>query len=180
MHFSLNLSQATEGREFIGMLSVTNGGQHGDWGEVQSCSNGYANQFSLMVHGKQGAFQDDTSLNGIRLYCTDGSVITSLVGRHGDWSHEHSCKSGFLKSFSLRVFEFERGTDNTVAENIKFRCTDGTETEGHGHNWGRYGSWSAPCPKGGICGIQTRVDLRDRQSTQDLTGLNNVKFFCCS
>nr|XP_056714854.1 vitelline membrane outer layer protein 1-like [Euleptes europaea] len=168
-----------EGRKFISTLSVTNGGKLGDWGEVQSCPKGYVDKFSLKIEAERGAFDDDSSLNGIRLYCTDGSVITSLVGKYGDWSDQQSCKSGFLNSFSLQVSEPVKWADATAADNIKFKCTDGTELEGKGIDWGKYGSWSTSCPKHGICGIQTRVEITGRQPNRDVSGLNDVKFFCC-
>ncbi|XP_077200282.1 vitelline membrane outer layer protein 1-like [Paroedura picta] len=126
-----------------------------------------------------GPVRDDTSLNAIRLYCSDGATITSSEGKYGSWSSERKCKSGFLNSFSLRVTPPQGLSDDTGADNIMFTCTDGTELEGNGHDWGAYGEWSAYCPGRGICGIQTKVEHLDGYHLIDVTTLNDVKFFCC-
>ncbi|XP_054830424.1 vitelline membrane outer layer protein 1-like [Eublepharis macularius] len=171
------------------ILRVPNGARWGKWRDFQFCYKSYAKGFSLKVQPYQGFFFDDTSLNGIRLHCSDGSMITSTVGPDGTWSKAKTCKkSGHLTSFSLRV-QATAPFENTAANNIKFKCTDGSELEGDGHAWGKYGPWSQSCKKGGICGIQTKVDVRmwyenppyrRRSFLRDLTGLNDVKFVCCN
>ncbi|XP_060091168.1 vitelline membrane outer layer protein 1-like [Heteronotia binoei] len=169
-----------EPRDTTSTLTVPNGWSGSIWGPKQVCASGYAQKFSLKVEPYQGIWRDDTSLNGIRLYCSDGSIISSAEGEYGTWSKEESCKSGFLNSFSLRVSAREPINDNTAAENVKFKCTDGRELEGSGHAWGEYAAWSESCQEGGICGIQTKVDIVPRYNAVDPTGLENVRFFCCS
>lgn len=98
--------------------------------------------------------------------------------RWGAWSEPLWCpRRGFLVAFSLRVEAPETYGDNTAANNVRFRCSDGTELEGPGLTWGDFGEWSKPCPKG-MCGLQTKVE--QPRGLWDDTALNDVRFFCCS
>ncbi|MBN3297996.1 VMO1 protein, partial [Amia calva] len=125
------------------------------------------------VEGNQGK-GDDTALNGIRLYCskpgqpTAVSTVEARAGFFGDWTQTQWCPgSGVLKSFQLRVEQPQGSGDDTAANNISFCCS-----------WGEYGSWSEECPRGGICGIETKQE--PRQGDGDDTTLNDVRFFCCA
>lgn len=94
------------------------------------------------------------------------------------WSEPLWCPGdGFLVAFSLRVEDPETRGDNTAANNVRFRCSDGTELEGSGLAWGDFGEWSKACPKG-MCGLQTKVE--QPRGLLDDTALNDVRFFCCS
>uniref|UniRef100_A0A8D1L4F5 Vitelline membrane outer layer protein 1 homolog n=1 Tax=Sus scrofa TaxID=9823 RepID=A0A8D1L4F5_PIG len=169
---------------YTSVIEVTNGGPWGDWAWPEMCPDGFfASGFSLKVERPQGIPGDDTALNGIRLHCARGNaelnthVVESQSGRWGVWSEPLWCPGGgFLVAFSLRVEAPVTPGDNTAANNVRFRCSDGTELQGPGLAWGEFGDWSEPCPKG-VCGLQTKIE-RPR-GLRDDTSINDARFFCC-
>ncbi|KAK7143008.1 hypothetical protein R3I93_014231 [Phoxinus phoxinus] len=183
--------QSTDGRSersvdryYRTELSVSNGGTWGSWGGKSMCPSGtYANGFSLKVESPNYFGGDDTALNGIRLHCVDqpGSynynAIESDVGGWGEWTDARSCSSGFLTAFQLRVESRLEDGDDTAANNINFKCSEGA-VGGEGTNWGDWGDMSPTCEGKGICGLQTRVE-ESQGSEGDDTALNDVIMFCC-
>ncbi|XP_067322649.1 vitelline membrane outer layer protein 1-like [Anolis sagrei] len=167
-----------ESRKSNSVLSVPNGAQWGDWGEIQLCTTGHANAFAIKVEAPQG-FHDDSSLNGIRLYCESGETVESAVGSKGEWSKSINCSKDFLKSFSLNVEKPQGLFDDTAANNIQFKCQSGEQLKGLSKEWGKFGPWSEACEPGAICGIQTKVEPYKGGLFHDNTGLNDVKFYCC-
>ncbi|XP_075433777.1 vitelline membrane outer layer protein 1-like [Ascaphus truei] len=162
-------------------ISVSNGGELGEWGPVEMCPDGsHARGFSLKVEKFQ-LFGDDTSLSGIQLHCVSSNnngeySIQSTEGAWGSWTSPVWCPNGNLIAFRLRVSPPQGDGDDTAANNIIFMCSDKTILEGSGQSWGTYGGWSQSC-KIGICGIRTRVE--EYQGKGDDTALNDVKFTCC-
>ncbi|KAM5273521.1 vitelline membrane outer layer protein 1 homolog [Ctenodactylus gundi] len=174
-------AQADGFRDHVSVIGVTNGGPWGDWAWPEICPDGYfANGFSVKVEPPQGIPGDDTALNGIRLHCARGNaehVVESQSGRWGAWSEPLWCPgSSFLVAFTLRVEAAVTPGDNTAANNVRFRCSDGVELEGPGLSWGEFGDWSDSCPKG-ACGLQTKIE-RPR-GLRDDTALNDLRVFCC-
>ncbi|XP_069068190.1 vitelline membrane outer layer protein 1 homolog [Pleurodeles waltl] len=170
------------GRQYNSIIGVTNGGPWGSWTWIDMCPEGsYAKGYSVKVEKHIGA-GDDTSLNGIRLYCTSQKGVTytieSSVGEFGDWSPVTWCPAGYLKSFQLKVEEDQGALDDTAANNIKFRCTAGAIIEGPGGDFGQYGGWSDDCAIGGICGMETKMEPYGGAFVDD-TSINDVRFYCC-
>ncbi|MCJ8745469.1 hypothetical protein PDJAM_G00130600 [Pangasius djambal] len=172
-------------RNYTSILTVPNGGKFGIWMWSEMCpKNFYAVGFSLRVETKQYG-GDDTALNGIRLFCIENGdrrflySVESHTGHFGEWMEPQWCPRGTLSSFQLRA-EPHLGFfgDDTSVNNIRFRCSSNPTLEGRGMTWGEYGEWSDECRTGGICGIQTKMEVY--QGILDDTSLNDVRFYCCT
>ncbi|XP_050948894.1 vitelline membrane outer layer protein 1-like [Labeo rohita] len=177
------LSERSIRRNFLSELTVPNGMTWGSWGYKDMCPAGtYAAGFSLRVEEPSHILNDDTALNGIRLHCVNVSKgyyaeVQSVVGHWGKWTKIKWCPSGFLTAFQLRVQSSQGIKDDTAANNIRFKCSQGPLVEGDGTAWGEWGDWSPLCQGKGICGITTRVE--HPQGMRDDTALNDVRMLCC-
>lgn len=174
----------------VATIRVGNGQKWGNWNKPEFCKEGqYAYAYSMKIERMQGR-GDDTSLNGIQLYCGTSNAtsafqtITSGVGPWGEWQVPTKCRRGeYLTAFSLQVESEQGAGDDTAANYVKFLCRgvsgeyEISQSPGHGF-WGNFGPWSFSCPKGSaICGLSTK--LENPQGQGDDTALNNVFFFCC-
>ncbi|XP_051734796.1 vitelline membrane outer layer protein 1-like [Ctenopharyngodon idella] len=176
-------------RNYNSLLTVPNGMEWGSWGFKDMCSSGmYAAGFSLKVEPHlYGIWDDNTALNGIRLHCVHISsssrphrsytTVQSHVGSWGEWTDIKWCPAGFLTTFQLRVESSQGIEDDTAANNIRFKCSEGSLLVGDGTSWGKFGDWSRMCEGRGICGIKTRVE--ESQGIGDDTALNDVQMYCC-
>lgn len=100
----------------------------GRWGFYQQCTNrAPVNGFQLKVRDSCGAC-DDSALNAIKLYCSNGGTIMSSEGTDGVWKNIQYCPTGkFVNSFRFRS-EPSQGifTDDTAGNDIVMKCNDGT------------------------------------------------------
>ncbi|XP_042237665.1 vitelline membrane outer layer protein 1-like isoform X1 [Homarus americanus] len=166
----------------------------GSWHEKEQCPAGsFVYAFDIKVDS-EGVI-DETSMNGINLYCSNPSdanyyygdnlpeadapdyIISSFVDQWGIWRGKRECYKGFLTGFRMRS-ESDQGAfgDDTTANDLEMQCNYGNETliggGNHRGNWSNY----ANCPYGmAIYAIQTRVQ---EFSSTDNTALNNVHMFC--
>ncbi|KZS10607.1 Vitelline membrane outer layer protein 1 [Daphnia magna] len=149
----------------------------GDWGLFECCpDNTPAIGFKLKTERPQGR-GDDTALNGISLKCRSDSWVSSSVGPWGNYGNEFICPANtFLTSCQLRVEGRQGRGDDTAANNLNCKCSNGQILYGDGTHWGGWMAWSDECPTG-ICGLKTRVE--GRQGNGDDTALNDVLFRCC-
>ncbi|XP_007231065.3 vitelline membrane outer layer protein 1-like [Astyanax mexicanus] len=186
---SVNKTRTVD-RPYVGIITVGNGQRWGSWGIREMCPLGtYATGFSLRVESNQGVQRDDTALNGIALRCTAPRTASSSIinystaqsnsGSWGQWTQNKWCTSGQMVAFQLRVEPYKGvWSDDTAANNIRFKCSGGDVLEGNGMSWGSWGSWSSNCAGRGICGIETKVEAP--QGPRDDTALNDVRLYCCN
>lgn len=143
-----------------------------------------------------GPTQDDTGVNGMRLYCGDPSLanttfITSTVQEWGNWGRVYSCRSddrplppdGYVTGFQLRVESELPFGDDTATDNVRIFCNypglgvSEQMKEGDGLD---FGSWT-DARKCGVnqpfCAVQTQVERY--QGDNDDTAMNNVRVECC-
>ncbi|XP_026110100.1 vitelline membrane outer layer protein 1 homolog [Carassius auratus] len=157
-----------------------------DWRKAYSFSFSNGLGSVLKVEAPVGQ-ADDTALNGIRLYCVGSGNLTdsypsyckvqSDVASWGQWTDITWCPSALLTAFQLSVEPPQGNADDTAANNIMFRCSNGVSQLGNGTDLGDWGDWSDTCEGTGICGLRTLVELP--QGNGDDTALNDVIMYCC-
>lgn len=121
---------------------------------------------------------DDTALNGICLYCSDGKTICSGSNGWGSWTRSGTCNEGFLGA-NFKVEDQQGGGDDTSANELLLECGTGlSNTHAGGGGWGRWLGYKR-CANNNqrICGIQTRIERF--QGDGDDTALNGVDLKCC-
>jgi len=152
-------------------------GHFGEWAsDFEQCNEGYVVSFSQKVEQNQGR-RDDTALNGICLYCSDGKKICSKVGRYGTWAKSGTCSAGFNKANFKLERHLGNGKDDTAANELVLYCSSGGAYRTS--NAGEWGDWQGlmSCASGQkICGLKTRVEAE----AKDKSGLNGVELMCCN
>ena len=146
----------------------------GSWGSMDTC-RGWAIGVNIKIQGIQGS-SDDTAANAVELLCDDyQSKRDSKVGSRGSWQTLETCPYGTLiTGFRLRVEPNQGSGDDTAANAIEVRCSDGTTLRPHDGHWGDWTSWST-CPDGyAVAGLQTRVE----EGANDDSALNDVNMLC--
>ncbi|CAG7733778.1 unnamed protein product [Allacma fusca] len=171
---------------------------YGDWGPYDECPPGmYVIGFQLVSEPDQGAFGDDSAMNGVSLFCFSLTarmnapdflswyasprkyvMISSTIGHDGYARSAYECPfPEYAVGFELRSDPYHGlWYDDTAANNMRLSCTKGTIVEGDGESWG---DWTGVqyCPRGfRICGIKTQVE---KPGVVDETTLNNIELGCC-
>ncbi|XP_075433770.1 vitelline membrane outer layer protein 1 homolog [Ascaphus truei] len=167
------------------LISVSNGGEWGEWGPAEYCPDGSrARGFSLMLVKTHGV-SENTALTAIRLYCVieiddqNATLIQSTEGRWGPWTSPIWCLHGNLIAFSLRVeHRLGHGAEIDIATaNIQFMCSDKQNFLSFLPPVGSGEEWSPTC-RFGICGIRTKVGSPHGHGDDPV--LSDVQFTCCA
>ncbi len=176
---------ATAGRHFLPEGEST-GGRWGQWYDLKLCNPGaFAYGFKLRVEEPAGG-GDDTALNGVRLACrgpggADAHEIRAKSygeGHWGQWGSYATCAAGeYLVGFDIRVEDPRGDGDDTAANDLQFRCSNGRVLLAS--NGGKWGAWRPGqyCRNGYVCGFRTRVEAP--RGDGDDTALNDVAVVCC-
>ncbi|ETE57677.1 Vitelline membrane outer layer protein 1, partial [Ophiophagus hannah] len=171
----------SEARKYSFMLSVLNGGSWGEWGPASFCEKGYAHGFSLKVEEKQEG-SDDTALNGIRLYCTDGTAIESKVGNLDQKTIlPHSTALLLTISWCLWNSEARKYSDMLSVPNGVYLGELGQNAfcdKGYAHGFSLKGTWTKVqfCTTGYLISFSLRV--QQCHQVGDETTANNIQFTC--
>jgi pimeloyl-ACP methyl ester carboxylesterase len=177
------LSGDTSRSDYVKSVAL-NQGLWGSWQTTRYCPAGSrAVGYRMRVEQGQGD-GDDTALNAVELRCMDdaGELYTasSHDGLFGSWYDFSFCPKGSVIVGGAIRFESNRGSgDDTGANNVRVRCSDGTDVQAPGGMG--YGSWNGnvACDAGtSVCGIKVRFE--GNQGGGDDTALNAVEFACCT
>jgi hypothetical protein len=98
-------------------------GAWGDWGSWVTCPSGYINGASLKIESGQGA-GDDTSANGARFTCTNGSSISANNdGAWGSYLASDTCPAGAAVCGAQTIVEPPISSgDDTALNGIELHC----------------------------------------------------------
>lgn len=162
-----------------------NEGLWGDWTQTRYCPEGSrAVGYRLRGEVPQGS-GDDSALNAIELSCLDdlGRMYKASAhdGLYGSWSRDIAfCANGsVMVGGSIRFEGNQRSGDDSAANDVKVRCSDGNDIQANGGL--TYGSWQSrsTCPtNSSVCGVKVRFEKG--QGSGDDTALNAVEFACCT
>jgi hypothetical protein len=147
----------------------------GEWQAYEHCPEGtFAFGMQLKTEESQGAFTDDTALNGLKFFCGQihdqeimgtnateiiPSAISSKSHGWGSWGKTFNfTQNKIAVGFQMRN-EASGGwlVDDTAANNMRLISNGGNVLEGDGMAWG---DWTARtyCPtKMAFCGLSTQI-----------------------
>lgn len=135
--------------------------------------------FAQKVQPNQGS-GDDTALNDIELYCTNGYQLDrfTLPGatEFGEWGPITGCRDGYVVGFQQKVET--SGGDNSAVNSISLQCDSGESIKTI--NEGPWGTWSTLklCPIGtAVCGVEAYI--QPPQGDNDDTSVNDISLMCC-
>ncbi|XP_066913702.1 vitelline membrane outer layer protein 1-like [Clytia hemisphaerica] len=156
------------------------GNTWGLWGHWDNCPQGhYVVKYQTKLEGPLGPGGDDTSLNAIRMTCSDGTILKSREGPWGSWrTFSQTCHNGFYGA-SLKVEGRVGSGDDTTTNGIQLRCLDNQQWY-HTNGEGPFGQWRTMqhCPPNyKIVGLKTQVEPPQGQHEDD-TALNSVRLRC--
>lgn len=96
-----------------------------DWrGELHAqnfCKGGTMHGFEVKVESYMGPTVDDSAVNGLRFWCTDGSVIESGSAENGEWKGKQSCKEG-NKIVKIQAVTGEEMGDSFGVQQVSIFC----------------------------------------------------------
>jgi hypothetical protein len=160
----------------------------GTWRSEATCPAGtWARNFGQRVEPKNPKGDDDTALNAVSLVCArpDGSspsTIKSHDGWWGNWKDAPGCTGGsFINAVRIRLEQPQGGKkDDTAANDVNFRCSNGTElSAGNGTLWGDWSEYKE-CPAGSaVCGLSIKLEEKKGKDGDD-TAMNGLKVRCCA
>ena len=83
-----------------------------------------------------------------------------------------------ISGIQLRSESNQKNDDDTAANNIRAKCSDGTILTGDGHSWGSWDGWRYCDPGEAVCAMKTKVEP-NQGSRSDDSGLNTAHICCC-
>ncbi|XP_069505884.1 vitelline membrane outer layer protein 1 homolog [Ambystoma mexicanum] len=96
-------------------------GRWGNWSSVLWCSEGIIQSFALRVEVSQGD-GDDTAVNNIKFFCSDGAILEIKGGKWGSYGESSdSCKKGIC-GMQTRVQKPQGTGDDTALNDVRFSC----------------------------------------------------------
>eukprot|EP00933_Yihiella_yeosuensis_P034192 TRINITY_DN2770_c2_g1_i1.p1 TRINITY_DN2770_c2_g1~~TRINITY_DN2770_c2_g1_i1.p1 ORF type:complete len:121 (+),score=12.76 TRINITY_DN2770_c2_g1_i1:205-567(+) len=98
-------------------------------------------------------------MNGIMFYCAGGGSVTSGVSQWGNYGNTRYCPGGsYISQYKIKVESDQGGGDDTAANAVRVKCSDGTELATNNEGpWGSWSSWKG-CPNNGwFCGVRTQT-----------------------
>ena len=119
---------------------------------------------------------DDTSMNAIRLTCSDGTeLISDNEGEWGTWGNKVTSPYGIF-GVTFRTERDQDNGDDTAANGIRFKDMNDVEYSPGDGNWGDWSGYFYCNPGTVVSGL--RLKIQTYLVEGDDTALNEVQFYC--